>query len=242
VALSLNQTAAVAAFAEPGMRVASFGYPDVIAPEAMLRRILGDAYDALRYRDDSEDICRRHGMKNRPVPYAESFFALLKMELDVYDIVAERGGEILCDLNKPMIHVEPYDMVLDVGTAEHCFNIAQAAFNMAGCVKVGGHIIHENPFNAGNHGFYNLNPTWYADFYAANGFQLIDCRLAWRDGKSAPVSPTARFRYTEQEANVFAIARRREMVDFRYPVQTKYAGTIPAPAAMVLGEKEMSYG
>jgi SAM-dependent methyltransferase len=218
VALSLTQTAALVHVLKPFMRVASMGYPDIIAE-------IGDM-PGLEYRADSEAICKRHGLRPRRIPDAHSFFALRSCKLDVYDVVQERGCEILCDLNYPF-EAGQYDIVLDVGTAEHCFNIAQAMMNMAGLVKVGGVIIHENPFLAGNHGFYSLNPTFYADFYAANGFELLECKLAARDGGTAEVSHTKRFRFEGAECNVFAMARRTTLQEFVFPVQSKYKGLIP---------------
>jgi hypothetical protein len=100
--------------------------------------------------------------------------------------------------------------------------------NMAGMVKEGGYIIHENPFCAGNHGFYGLNPTFYADFYTANGFEILELKLVNKQGAEAPVSHTQRFKYTESEVNVFAMARRVEVKSFVFPVQSKYANVVPA--------------
>lgn len=228
MALSVSMTDALGKIIDRGMRVASMGYPDMIAPEAMIRDIAKDEFHGLVYRGDSNEICARHGLSPRLIPDAHAFFNILGCELDVYDIVRERGCEILCDLNKPTYLPNDYDIVLDVGTSEHCFNIAQAVMNMAALVKVGGHIIHENPFNCGNHGFYSLNPTWYADFYAQNGFEVLQCRLATKDGRGAEIPRTKRFQFTGEEVNVFALARRVALRPFVFPVQSKYAKLIPA--------------
>lgn len=200
------------------------GYPDLIAPLSVFESILEDPVK-LSYREDSEKICRRHGMPPRKIPDAHSFFELMECELDVYDIVQERGCEIVCDLNNnldPILKAYNYDIVLDVGTLEHCFNISQAIINMAGMVKVGGYIIHENPFLAGNHGFYSLNPTFFVDFYSANGFEVLECKLVNSKGEHALVPRTKRFRFMSEEANVFAFAKREGMQRFVYPIQTKY--------------------
>lgn len=234
MALSITQTAALVGIIENGMHIASMGYPDLIA------RI--DDVPGLKYRADSSAICRRHGLKQRLIPDAHSYFELQGCTLDVYDIVQERGSEILCDLNKPIEAIAPfgtYDIVLDVGTVEHCFNIAQAVMNMAGMVKEGGYILHENPFCMGNHGFYGLNPTFYADFYAANGFKLLECRLVTRDGREAIVPHTQRFKFAGEEANVFAMAQRLEIKPMVYPMQSKYA---KAPAAGENRAKEIAHG
>ena len=231
MALSLLQTSEVQKRIRPGMRVASMGYPDIIAP-------LPDTdWPGLVYRADSEAICRRHGLELRPIPDAESFFNLLGAELTVYDVICERGCEVLCDLNYPFI-ADPFDIVLDVGTLEHCFNIAQAIQNMAAMVKVGGAIIHENPFNWGNHGFYGLQPTFYNDFYCANGFAVKECALVNKKGMGANAPLGKRFKFVEAEVNVFVVAERVERKPFVYPVQAKYANLIPA--AGVSGDREVA--
>lgn len=249
MALSISQTAALATIIKSGMRVASMGYPDLIAPPEMIEEILGANIHQLKYREDSASIAKWHGVKHR-IPDAHSFFFLQGTELDVYDIAEHRGGEIIVDLNYPFNHhrilqhrIGTYDIVLDVGTVEHCFNVARAVMNMASLLKKDGIIIHENPYNCGNHGFYNLNPTWYADFYMTNnGFELMHCRLVTKDGRSAVISPIRRFKFIAEEANVFAMARRVEIKPMVYPMQSKYAGSIPA--AGVSGEqmKEKVHG
>lgn len=228
MALSLSQTKALAEVLKPGMRVASMGYPDLIAPIEMLLRMLdGDATllgPRLAYRADSAVICKRHGLKERQILDAHSFFSLLGCELDVYDIVQERGCEIILDLNYEQMQPWQYDIVLDVGTAEHCFNIAQAVMNMAELVKQGGYIIHENPHSGwGNHGFYSLQPTFFHDFYSTNGFEIIECLLVTRNGDRISVPLTQRFNRADPvDANIFCMAKRLAVTEFKYPTQSKY--------------------
>jgi len=207
-----------------GDAIASMGYPDILYPPDRLRDLIGDKVLRLRYREDSEAICRRHGLALRDVPDAESLFELYGATLDVFDVVSERGCEVVVDLNHPIPAnaLGQFDYVLDVGTLEHCFNVAQALVNMAALLRVGGVIIHENPFNWGNHGFWNLNPTLYHDFYSDNGFEVMEIALITRDGRVLQVPQTGRFQFLESEANCFVIAGRVEELDFKFPTQTKY--------------------
>lgn len=228
MALSLSQTVVLGKIIKPTMRVVSLGYPDLVAPMQIIEGLLGEKLSWLEYRADSEAICKRHGLPLRQIPDAESCFRLLGCKLDVYDIVRERGCEIILDLNEPMDVAKQYDIVLDVGTAEHCFNIGQALINMAMMVKEGGYIIHENPFNWGNHGFYNLNPTLFHDFYTENGFKVEELKLVTRSGLAAEPPPTQRFESPPQEVNIFCVAKRMRVTAFSYPVQTKYKSLIPA--------------
>lgn len=208
---------------KPGAAIASMGYPDILAEPKDVADILGDKLPQLRYRQDSEDICQRHGLYLRPVPDAESFFELLGCSLDVYDIVAERGDEIILDLNYPFPanSCEQYEAVLDVGTLEHCFNIAQALVNMACMLKVGGVIVHDNPWNYGNHGFYAPQPTLFADFYGDNGFRVLESKLVCKDGY-VETPKTKRFIYEGRESVLFTVAERVAVQEIAFPVQTKY--------------------
>jgi hypothetical protein len=210
---------------QEGQAIASMGYPDILYPPEKLAELLGERISRLTYREDSEAICNRHRVPQHQVPDSESLLELFGASLDVYDIVKERGCEIVLDLNEPYPENSQaqYDYVIDVGTLEHCFNIAQAAKNMAGLVKVGGAILHENPFNWGNHGFYGLNPTWYHDFYTDNGFELLEVKLLPRKTQTPIDIPiTKRFQVTGDEANLLAVARRVEIKPFSWPTQTKY--------------------
>lgn len=224
MALSPLMTRAVAKHLKPGDNVAALGYPDIVASQEQISAILGGR--KVESREDSEAICRRHGLEKRDIPDAHAFFKALGATLDVYDIVKERGCEIPIDLNFPFDNGIRYQFVLDVGTLEHCFNIGQAAFNMADMVKIGGFIVHENPFNWGNHGFYGLNPTWYADFYTENGFELLECVLVDREGNHGDAPHKKRFLAVEREFNVFAVARRLDEHPLTFPVQGKYKSLI----------------
>jgi len=219
MALSVSQTVALGNLLKPGMRVCSFGYPDVIASIEMIEKAFGTRVSVWMGDEESKAICARHGLKQRQIPDAQGLIDYL----DVYDIVRERGCEIVLDLNEPMEACLQYDVVLDVGTLEHCMNIGRAAINMAMMVKVGGHILHENPFNWGNHGLYNLNPTWYHDFYTSNGFKLLECKLVRKDGTGVDAPPTQRFVCVEEELNVFAVVQRVEMKPMVFAMQSKYA-------------------
>lgn len=217
-----------------GARVASFGYPDIVAPDNDVVRWLGKR--ECEYRADSEEICRWHGMEKRRIPDARSFFGAFGCKLDVFDVAEIRGGEIVRDLNEPWNDYfyacgSEYDFVLDVGTIEHCFNIGQAMINMVCMLNANGIIYHGNPFVMGNHGFYGLNPTFFADFYGQPGFELLWCKLLPKGAtadKAIEVPLTQRFGFSGSETNIFAAARRTEFRAINFPMQTKYAALAAA--------------
>ena len=90
------------------------------------------------------------------------------------DIHASRNCERIVDLNRPLPHdlIGQFDAVLDPGTCEHCFNIGQAFMNCLAALKPTGTVIHTNPLQQINHGFWNISPTAYADFYGHHGFEV----------------------------------------------------------------------
>jgi hypothetical protein len=211
-------------------RVLSLGYPDILASPEQLGALIGTELMAgLRYRPDSEAIARWHQV-SATVPKlvdATHFFALLGYDLEVLDIAQARGGEILHDLNQPVpprLH-RRYALVIDPGTLEHCFDIAQAAKNIAEMVAAGGCVFHGNPLNMFNHGFYNLSPTWYHDFYSANGFALERLQ-AVADPVGAmqrfEVPATKRFGGMPENCALYVLARRTADLPVRWPMQSKY--------------------
>lgn len=211
-------------------RILSLGYPDVLASSRQIARIFGESLAAnLVYRADSAEILRWHGSANPEdrVPDATSLFALLGYDLETMDIVPARGGEMIHDLNEPVPqhYGERYAAVLDAGTIEHCFNVAQAVKNVAHMVARGGAAMHINPLNMYNHGFYNFSPTWYHDFYETNGFVVGSLRLV-ADTAVAPrvgqIPPYARFKEVPENSMLLVVAWRREICSLRWPIQKKY--------------------
>jgi len=144
-------------------RIASLGYPDMLLTEPQIEQLCGpEALAALRFREDSDGIARWHRIDGQVSRLAESIslFAALGAELHCFDITASRGFEIVADLNFPLppeTHGQ-YDIVYDGGTMEHCFNVPQVIANILSLTKVGGYIVHVNPINYFNHGFYSFHP------------------------------------------------------------------------------------
>ncbi len=211
-------------------RALALGYPDVLAPAETLTKFFGEGITGrLTYRDDGADIAAWHGLSgvlDRVVETA-SLFDALDADLTVIDIVAARGSEEIVDLNVeiPDRFIAAFDVVIDPGTIEHCFNIARAVANAAGCVRRGGFILHYNPLNMFNHGFYNLNPTFYADFYAANGFRVIGqlgIESPLTGQRTFPIESTTRFATAPGDSYNLVIAVRDEIGPISWPMQTKY--------------------
>lgn len=107
------------------------------------------------------------------------FSALGFAQVDSLDFVADEQPSIVHDLNEPVpasFHAR-WDVVYDGGTLEHVFDVATAFRNIHAMTKPGGLVIHESPTNNFvDHGFWQINPTLLFDFYAANGYEMLE---AW---------------------------------------------------------------
>jgi len=92
------------------------------------------------------------------------------------DYFGDENPDRLIDLNKPVpAEMEGrHALVLDGGTAEHCFNVPQVLANAVRLCRPGGFVCHISPLSGFvDHGFYSFSPTLYADFYSANAFSDI---------------------------------------------------------------------
>lgn len=214
----------------PSKKVLSLGYPDILANRSHIEQLFGgDIAQAVKSHPDSPSIIRWHNIADITEEIVDSrhLFELLGFQLDIVDIVQARGDEIILDLNFPVPSGlrGNYALVIDSGTCEHCFNIAQSVKNVAEMCAKGGFVLHGNPLNMFNHGFYNLNPTWYFDFYETNGFSLQFLR-AIKNSVRAPelieVPASGRFMHAPENASILAIAQREAVQEIVWPVQAKY--------------------
>lgn len=97
------------------------------------------------------------------------------------DIFQHHGDEVISDLSltNSLQSLGMFDVVLDCGTLEHCSNIANAFINAASAVRPCGVILHHLPLNHINHGYWNINPRWFSDFYRHNHFTLERMDMNW---------------------------------------------------------------
>jgi hypothetical protein len=90
------------------------------------------------------------------------------------------GATHIHDLNDAVTTMPQYDTVLDFGTSEHIFDIAQAFRNAIALCKVGGRIVHALPSNSEcGHGFYQMSPELFLSLYSeGNGFRNTEVYIA----------------------------------------------------------------
>lgn len=211
-------------------RLLTLGYPDILADDVALAEAIGrERADRLPMRPDSAGIARWHGLEGRltRVVDSDAFFDALAVDCTAIDIHASRGGERIVDLNGtlPADLIGAFDFVLDPGTLEHCFNIGAAIANVARAVAVGGYVCHFSPMSMFNHGFYNLNPTFFHDFYTQNGFEIALLKGCVGDplsSKTFEIPATARFADPPSDASLVVIAKRMRAGEPIWPMQSKY--------------------
>jgi hypothetical protein len=112
----------------------------------------------------------------------DSLFELLGFEeFDSLDFSDYEHANIIFDLNSgslPEQLKEKYDFIIDGGTMEHVFHVPNLLANIHSMLRVGGRVMHINPAsNYIEHGFYCFSPCFFADYYAANNYEINQIQI-----------------------------------------------------------------
>lgn len=136
--------------------------------------------------------------------------------------------EAWIDLNYPIDLGTRYDLMINNGTSEHVFNQANVFKFMHDHTKIGGTMIH---YTTGlgwvEHGFYNLQPSFFFDLAKYNGYRVLSCALVNEaislelqageiNGDNLNADPRLR------NALLHCVLRRTDDAAFRYPIQRPY--------------------
>ena len=198
-----------------GATVLCLGYPDLVMEPSIVGAIL-----KIQPRLFTEHGAA-HKLKYGLAETCESFRQAGAVQVTCVDIKPSRGCERVLDLNVAQSWDRLFSLVIDAGTIEHCFNVGQAFANAWSAVEVGGVIVHVSPLSMQNHGFFNVCPTAYNDFYQANSGDLIAMQAATRTGQDVPISLTKRFA-VDGEAVVCCAVRKTSNTPIVWPTQFKY--------------------
>ena len=183
--------------------VMTLGNQDLFASEADLRTMFAEA--GLTPREPAEVAPHTSAVlgvmfaeKSRDYVHARVFFDMLGLDgyADV-DKFPDDHPVVRHDLNDPVPDElrGRFGLVLDGGTIEHVFDIAQALRNVVSMVRVGGCVVHFNPLWHADHGFYSLNPCLFYDFFGACGFEELTCYILQADLRDV-LAPQPCFEYT----------------------------------------------
>jgi len=148
----------------PGDSVIEAGAQDVCVVEEVVAKILAE------YRIDFSE---------RKSSTAVDLYSYFGFNRYVSIDAGGAGGALMFDLNKDVREhyqfVETFDLVTDLGTAEHCFNQFSVFKNLHDLCKPDGVMIHALPAQGNvNHGFYNYHPRFFADLAVANNYEIMN--------------------------------------------------------------------
>ena len=144
------------------------------------------------------------------------------------------GSRYKFDLNQPLSIPEQFDLTLNLGTAEHIFNVYQFFKTAHECTTVGGLMMHSSPFTGWpDHGFYNFQPTFYFDLARANGYEI----LSFICGKLKPFEYVQVRNHDEipqliklgkipAGSHINVMFRKTTAGEFAAPMQAYYAGAL----------------
>jgi SAM-dependent methyltransferase len=165
--------------------------------------------------------------------YYELFFA--PSEIQAIDF----GGTAIAkklDLNMPVVLDRRFDVVINHGTAEHIFDIAQVFRTIHDYTAPGGMMIHESPFTGWiDHGFYTLQPTLFFDLAEANQYSILGIFITQINDKSivrlrdrATLYGLIKAKQIPDNANLFTVLRKyTEHRPFQIPQQGYYRESLP---------------
>lgn len=203
-----------------GARVLCLSYPDIVASAEQLKKAFG--FDTTLFTNRGEV----HQVKYN-LPETMDVFKKFGADMECVDVFPHTGFEKIVDLNYPC-DLGKYDLVIDPGTMEHCFNIGQAMMNAANAVKAGGHIFHLSPLMMINHGFYNICPTMMFDFYTQNDWEISTLEAV--NSTNIKFHEIHRF-HMNVEYILCCFAKRKTEAALKFPMQSKYLMSIPAQKA-----------
>lgn len=210
-------------------KVGCLSYPDLIVRRNLLSRFFKE--DILQSWSVSKfqgEIKKWHGLPadHGEVFETENLFKAYDFDVEFLDVKAFRGVERILDLNEPLtLDLKGrYDLVVDTGTLEHCFNVGNAFRCMCEMVRKDGFLISAAPLSKMNHGFWNFSPTAYVDGLSQNGFEVIslDALVSTKEGVKKAKLPSVKRFMIASEAIAIVVARRRSIQNFRWPTQSKY--------------------
>ncbi|WP_152929610.1 MULTISPECIES: hypothetical protein [Serratia] len=99
----------------------------------------------------------------------------------VMDITDEPYVDFKQDLNYKIDsgYAQKFSLILDAGTLEHIFDVFTALNNIDAMLKEEGFVVHITPAHGFlDHGYYQISPQLYYDFYSSRGYQIQHCYLA----------------------------------------------------------------
>jgi hypothetical protein len=213
-----------------GGSLLTFGRNGIDASERDITRILREEGITPASCDTQTDSLTQFGSTIDQ----ESVFKLMGFsEVISLDALPDEQPTLLHNLNEPLPseHWNRYDLVLDSGTSEHCFDVKTVFSNAAQAVKVGGFICHILPMSGWvDHGFFCFSPVSIKTFYESNGFSSLEVKIIFWSGLGAMRSFDYESKSTlianfPHRSLVFYVGRKDFATSIRTPIQPIYSAT-----------------
>ena len=123
------------------------GYPDALV-DAATWLIEGMTFAQAPKRQNATQVWREHSrphLAEEPMVETTALFRARGADVTVSDAISWGGEDIVLDLNRPVKRAlrNAFDIIVDPGTLEHCFNIAQAFANVDAMLKTSGIVYHQ---------------------------------------------------------------------------------------------------
>ncbi|MEM9320505.1 MAG: class I SAM-dependent methyltransferase [Pseudomonadota bacterium] len=120
--------------------------------------------------------------------YAETMFRELGLgKVEALDASEFEGAGLVWDLNAPIPDEwrGQFHLVVDGGTLEHVFDVAQAFDNVVEMLAPGGRFVSFTPFNGyPGHGFYQFSPEVVWTYWkSTRGFKVHKCHVSTPKGE-----------------------------------------------------------
>lgn len=168
-----------------GDHVCTLGRQRVVATyDQVVAMMLEEGWTPWPLASDTDLSTNIPSWKGRPESKYTSdvvFFRLLGVEsVTAIDISAYEKADETWDLNKPIPDrlAGRFDTVVDGGTIEHVHDVHEAIRNVNRLAKSTGICIHFTPTsNYIDHGYHQLSPIFFVDYYAANRFETCEAWL-----------------------------------------------------------------
>jgi SAM-dependent methyltransferase len=145
------------------------------------------------------------------------------------------GSTYRFDLNLPVQLDKQFDLIINIGTAEHVFNVYQFFKTAHDLAKPGGMMVHSCPFTGWtDHGFYTFQPTFFFDLARANQYEMLSFLVGqikpplWLQVSGHDQIPKLlKAGQIPKNAHINVVLRKpAQPSDFVVPMQGYYAGVL----------------
>jgi len=204
-------------------KVLCLGYPDLLVDEKTLVSIYGNDFVKSIPEDSCANEIRVWHKSTLPKIY-DALYLLEHhgFEVTIFDTFSHRNIETIVDLNEPISEefFNKFDLIIDTGTLEHCFNVGTAFKNVCSTVKVGGIFMTAAPMTKLNHGYWNFGTIVHYDGFTQNGFEILD-RTFYNRGIEIPLEKITP-KSIPLKSVATCIAKKIKQQDWIWPIQGKY--------------------